>query len=126
MKLHRFPPTQGGFNRFLSIASQKLFFFFWWGYKLFLPPALRKGSDLEKAFATAALVYSNYADPESKLSKSETKSLLQSQFWHFIQVRGSAEWGALGQPWLGTLGAGMAAQALSCSLESVSPWSNSQ
>uniref|UniRef100_H0ZGK0 Sentan, cilia apical structure protein n=1 Tax=Taeniopygia guttata TaxID=59729 RepID=H0ZGK0_TAEGU len=47
--------------------------------------ALRKGSDLEKAFATAALVYNNYADPESKLSKSETKSLLQSQFWHFIQ-----------------------------------------
>ncbi|NXH04802.1 SNTAN protein, partial [Loxia leucoptera] len=47
--------------------------------------ALRKGSDLEKAFATAALVYNNYADPESKLSKSETKSLLQSQFWQFIQ-----------------------------------------
>uniref|UniRef100_A0A803VI02 Synaptoporin n=3 Tax=Passeriformes TaxID=9126 RepID=A0A803VI02_FICAL len=47
--------------------------------------ALRKGSDLEKAFATAALVYNSYADPESKLSKAETKSLLQSQFGHFIQ-----------------------------------------
>ncbi|NXU07994.1 SNTAN protein, partial [Pardalotus punctatus] len=47
--------------------------------------ALGKGSDLEKAFATAALVYNNYADPEGKLSKSETKSLLQSQFWRFIQ-----------------------------------------
>ncbi|NXE32414.1 SNTAN protein, partial [Ptilorrhoa leucosticta] len=47
--------------------------------------ALRKGSDLEKAFATAALVYNNYADPKGKLSKAETKSLLQSQFWHIIQ-----------------------------------------
>ncbi|NWV31733.1 SNTAN protein, partial [Grantiella picta] len=47
--------------------------------------ALGKGSDLEKAFATAALVYNNHADPEGKLSKSEAKSLLQSQFWHFIQ-----------------------------------------
>ncbi|XP_068883937.1 sentan isoform X2 [Aphelocoma coerulescens] len=47
--------------------------------------ALRKGSDLEKAFATAALVYNNYADPKGKLSKAETKSLLQSQFWHVIQ-----------------------------------------
>ncbi|NXQ24577.1 SNTAN protein, partial [Alaudala cheleensis] len=47
--------------------------------------ALRKGSDLEKAFATAALVYNNYADPEGKLSKAETKSLLQSQFGHFMQ-----------------------------------------
>ncbi|NXB66249.1 SNTAN protein, partial [Struthidea cinerea] len=47
--------------------------------------ALRKGSDLEKAFATAALVYNNYADPNGKLSKAETKSLLLSQFWHVIQ-----------------------------------------
>lgn len=85
MKQRRFPPTQDGSNRFLSII------------------ALRKGSDLEKAFATAALVYNNDADAESKLSKAETKSLLQSQFWHFIQVRGSAGWVALEQPWLGTL-----------------------
>ncbi|GAB0194447.1 synaptoporin [Grus japonensis] len=47
--------------------------------------ALGKGSDLEKAFATAALVYNNAADPEGKLSKAETKSLLQTQFWGFIQ-----------------------------------------
>ncbi|NXD75193.1 SNTAN protein, partial [Halcyon senegalensis] len=47
--------------------------------------ALGKGSDLEKAFATTALVYSNAADPDGKLSKAETKSLLQTQFWGFIQ-----------------------------------------
>lgn len=77
-----------------QLYFKKPFFFFFLD-KLFLPPALRKGSDLEKAFATAALVYNNHADPENKLSKSETKSLLQSQFWHFIQVRGSAGWVAL-------------------------------
>ncbi|KFV53517.1 Sentan, partial [Gavia stellata] len=47
--------------------------------------ALGKGSDLEKAFATTALVYNNSADAEGKLSKAETKSLLQTQFWGFIQ-----------------------------------------
>ncbi|XP_013801478.2 sentan [Apteryx mantelli] len=47
--------------------------------------ALRKGSDLEKAFATAALVYSNAADPEGKLGQGEAKSLLQAQFSSFIQ-----------------------------------------
>ncbi|XP_027748209.1 sentan [Empidonax traillii] len=47
--------------------------------------ALGKGSDLEKAFATVALVYNNNADIEGKLSRAETKSLLQTQFWHFIQ-----------------------------------------
>ncbi|NXE52633.1 SNTAN protein, partial [Dromaius novaehollandiae] len=47
--------------------------------------ALRKGSDLEKAFATVALVYSNSASPEGKLSKGEAKSLLQAQFLSFIQ-----------------------------------------
>ncbi|XP_009676946.2 sentan [Struthio camelus] len=47
--------------------------------------ALRKGSDLEKAFATAALVYNNSADPEGKLSKAEAKSLLQTQFLSFMQ-----------------------------------------
>ncbi|KFP91768.1 Sentan, partial [Apaloderma vittatum] len=46
---------------------------------------LGKGSDLEKAFATAALVYSNSADCEGKLSKAETKTLLQTQFGAFIQ-----------------------------------------
>uniref|UniRef100_A0A8C4W5Y3 S100/CaBP-9k-type calcium binding subdomain domain-containing protein n=1 Tax=Gopherus evgoodei TaxID=1825980 RepID=A0A8C4W5Y3_9SAUR len=53
----------------------------------FLPVALGKGSDLEKAFATVALVYNNSADPEGKLSKAETKTLLQTQFMNFIQVR---------------------------------------
>ncbi|NXJ06757.1 SNTAN protein, partial [Odontophorus gujanensis] len=47
--------------------------------------ALEKGSDLEKAFATAALVYNNSADPEGKLSKAETKNLLHTQFSRFIQ-----------------------------------------
>ncbi|KFO86727.1 Sentan, partial [Buceros rhinoceros silvestris] len=47
--------------------------------------ALRKSSELEKAFATMVLVYNNSADPEGKLSKTETKSLLQTQFGHFIQ-----------------------------------------
>ncbi|XP_019360365.1 PREDICTED: sentan [Gavialis gangeticus] len=47
--------------------------------------ALGKGSDLEKAFATAALVYSNAADPEGKLSKAGARTLLQTQFGHFIQ-----------------------------------------
>ncbi|NXM29417.1 SNTAN protein, partial [Oxyruncus cristatus] len=47
--------------------------------------ALGQGSDLEKAFATVALVYNNNADHEGKLSRAETKRLLQTQFWHFIQ-----------------------------------------
>ncbi|KFP10690.1 Sentan, partial [Egretta garzetta] len=47
--------------------------------------ALAKGSDLEKAFATAALVYNNSTDPKGKLSKAETKSLVQAQFGAFIQ-----------------------------------------
>ncbi|NXK73093.1 SNTAN protein, partial [Amazona guildingii] len=47
--------------------------------------ALGKGSDLEKAFATVVLVYNNSADPEGKLSKGETKSLLQTQFGGFMQ-----------------------------------------
>ncbi|NXA26447.1 SNTAN protein, partial [Ibidorhyncha struthersii] len=47
--------------------------------------ALGKGSDLEKAFATAALVYNNSADAEGKLSKAETKDLLLTQFGGFIR-----------------------------------------
>uniref|UniRef100_A0A7M4FFH1 Sentan, cilia apical structure protein n=1 Tax=Crocodylus porosus TaxID=8502 RepID=A0A7M4FFH1_CROPO len=50
-----------------------------------LPSALGKGSDLEKAFATATLVYSNAADPEDKLSKAGARTLLQTQFGCFIQ-----------------------------------------
>nr|XP_025046494.1 uncharacterized protein LOC102443782 [Pelodiscus sinensis] len=41
--------------------------------------------NLEKAFATVALVYNNSADPEGKLSNAETKTLLQTQFVNFIQ-----------------------------------------
>ncbi|XP_020660794.2 sentan [Pogona vitticeps] len=47
--------------------------------------ALGKGSDLEKAVATAALVYDNAADADGKLSKSDAKKLLESQFVHFMQ-----------------------------------------
>ncbi|KAG6936108.1 sentan, cilia apical structure protein [Chelydra serpentina] len=47
--------------------------------------ALGKGSELEKAFAIVAVVYNNSADPEGKLSKAETKTLLQTQFMNFIQ-----------------------------------------
>ncbi|XP_034264695.1 sentan [Pantherophis guttatus] len=46
---------------------------------------LGKSSDLEKAVATAALVYDNAADAEGKLSKCEAKKLLLIQFMHFIQ-----------------------------------------
>uniref|UniRef100_A0A670Y1Z4 Sentan, cilia apical structure protein n=1 Tax=Pseudonaja textilis TaxID=8673 RepID=A0A670Y1Z4_PSETE len=52
------------------------------------PPSfsgLRKSSDLEKAMATAALVYDNEADAEGKLSKCEAKKLLLIQFMHFVK-----------------------------------------
>uniref|UniRef100_A0A8C3IXG6 Sentan, cilia apical structure protein n=1 Tax=Chrysemys picta bellii TaxID=8478 RepID=A0A8C3IXG6_CHRPI len=67
----------GAYNVFNNIANLCM--------QRFLPVALGKGSDLEKAFATAALVYNNSADPEGKLSKAETKTLLQTQFMNFIQ-----------------------------------------
>ncbi|KAM8799575.1 sentan [Eudromia elegans] len=47
--------------------------------------ALRKGSELEKAFATAALVYSNAAGPRGKLGQGDAKRLLQTQFLSFVQ-----------------------------------------
>ncbi|XP_007500080.1 sentan [Monodelphis domestica] len=47
--------------------------------------ALGKSSDLEKAFATAALIYNNSSDPDGKLSKAVAKNLLQTQFMNFIQ-----------------------------------------
>ncbi|XP_062979495.1 sentan [Elgaria multicarinata webbii] len=47
--------------------------------------ALGKGTDLEKAIATVALVYDNAAGTDGKLSKSEAKKLLQTQFMHFMQ-----------------------------------------
>ncbi|XP_009995313.1 PREDICTED: sentan [Chaetura pelagica] len=68
------PSAAAGMPKHISIAKQ-----------LASIKALGKGSDLEKAFATVALVYNNSADPEGKLSKAETKGLLQTQFGGFIQ-----------------------------------------
>ncbi|XP_010849838.1 PREDICTED: sentan [Bison bison bison] len=47
--------------------------------------ALRKGSDLEKAIATAALVFRNSSDPDGKLGKATAKNLLQTQFKNFAE-----------------------------------------
>ncbi|XP_048211872.1 sentan [Perognathus longimembris pacificus] len=45
--------------------------------------ALKKGSDLEKSIATAALIYRNFSDPDGKLGKATAKNLLQTQFRNF-------------------------------------------
>ncbi|XP_025908392.1 sentan [Nothoprocta perdicaria] len=68
------PSAAGDMPRPISIAKQ-----------LASIKALRKGSELEKAFATAALVHSNAADPCSKLGQRTAKRLLQTQFQSFIQ-----------------------------------------
>ncbi|KAF4024032.1 hypothetical protein G4228_015730 [Cervus hanglu yarkandensis] len=47
--------------------------------------ALRKGSDLEKAIATAALVFRNSSDPDGRLGKATAKNLLQTQFKSFTE-----------------------------------------
>ncbi|EHB06779.1 Sentan [Heterocephalus glaber] len=47
--------------------------------------ALKKSSDLEKAIATVALIFRNSSDPDGKLGKAATKSLLQSQFGNFTK-----------------------------------------
>ncbi|XP_037376555.1 sentan [Talpa occidentalis] len=47
--------------------------------------ALRKGSDLEKAIATLALIFRNSSDPDGKLEKMTAKNLLQSQFRNFTE-----------------------------------------
>uniref|UniRef100_A0A2K6F7D8 Sentan, cilia apical structure protein n=1 Tax=Propithecus coquereli TaxID=379532 RepID=A0A2K6F7D8_PROCO len=47
--------------------------------------ALRKGSDLEKAIATAALIFRNSSDPDGKLGKPTAKTLLQTQFRNFTE-----------------------------------------
>ncbi|MBN3323403.1 SNTAN protein, partial [Atractosteus spatula] len=49
--------------------------------------ALGKGSDLEKAIATAALVFYNSAGADGRLTKGEAKEMLLSQFQAFIRVR---------------------------------------
>ncbi|KAK2534630.1 sentan [Columba livia] len=68
------PLAEAGMAKRIAIAKQ-----------LASIKALGKGSDLEKAFATVALVYNNSADPEGKLSRADTKNLLQTQFGSFIQ-----------------------------------------
>ncbi|KAK2509123.1 hypothetical protein MC885_006441 [Smutsia gigantea] len=47
--------------------------------------ALEKGSDLEKAIATAALIFRNCSDPDGKLGKATAKNLLQTQFRNFTE-----------------------------------------
>ncbi|XP_069592686.1 sentan isoform X1 [Ranitomeya imitator] len=47
--------------------------------------ALGKGSELEKAIATAILVYNSCADNDGKVSKGEVMDLMPSQFQNFTQ-----------------------------------------
>ncbi|XP_008562233.1 PREDICTED: sentan [Galeopterus variegatus] len=47
--------------------------------------ALGKGSDLEKAIATTALIFRNSSDPDGKLGKATAKNLLQTQFRNFTE-----------------------------------------
>lgn len=49
--------------------------------------ALRNGSDLEKAIATAAMIFRNFSDPDGKLGNATAKNLLQTQFRNFTEVR---------------------------------------
>ncbi|KAM5280083.1 sentan [Ctenodactylus gundi] len=47
--------------------------------------ALKKASDLEKAIATAAVIFRNSSDPDGKLQKATAKNLLQTQFGNFTE-----------------------------------------
>ncbi|KAG9483609.1 sentan [Eleutherodactylus coqui] len=47
--------------------------------------ALGKGSELEKAIATTILVYNSRAGNDGKMSKTEVKDLLHTQFQNFTQ-----------------------------------------
>ncbi|KAF6313555.1 sentan, cilia apical structure protein [Rhinolophus ferrumequinum] len=47
--------------------------------------ALGKGSELEKAIATVALIFRNSSDPDGKLEKATAKHLLQTQFRNFTE-----------------------------------------
>ncbi|XP_037685074.1 sentan isoform X1 [Choloepus didactylus] len=47
--------------------------------------ALGKGSDLEKAMVTIALIFRNSSDPDGKLGKATAKNLLQTQFRNFTE-----------------------------------------
>ncbi|XP_032504766.1 sentan [Phocoena sinus] len=55
--------------------------------QLALIKALRNGSDLEKAIATAAMIFRNFSDPDGKLGNATAKNLLQTQFRNFTEVR---------------------------------------
>ncbi|XP_013362402.1 PREDICTED: sentan [Chinchilla lanigera] len=46
---------------------------------------LKKSSDLEKALATAALIFRNFSDPDGKLGKAAAKNLLMAQFGNFTK-----------------------------------------
>ncbi|XP_037685076.1 sentan isoform X3 [Choloepus didactylus] len=48
--------------------------------------ALGKGSDLEKAMVTIALIFRNSSDPDGKLGKATAKNLLQTQFRNFTEI----------------------------------------
>ncbi|EPQ12702.1 Sentan [Myotis brandtii] len=50
-----------------------------------LGTALGKGSDLEKAIATAALIFRNSSNNDCKLEKAAAKNLLQTQFRNFTE-----------------------------------------
>ncbi|XP_075407000.1 sentan [Tenrec ecaudatus] len=47
--------------------------------------ALRKGSDLEKAMATIALIFRNACDADGQLGKAKAKYLLYTQFGKFAE-----------------------------------------
>ncbi|XP_049571702.1 sentan [Orcinus orca] len=49
--------------------------------------SLHNGSDLEKAIATAAMIFRNFSDPDGKLGKATAKNLLQTQYRNFTEVR---------------------------------------
>ncbi|KAG5835741.1 sentan-like [Anguilla rostrata] len=47
--------------------------------------ALARGTDLEKAMATALLVFYNSAGPDGRVSKGDVRELLVTQFQTFMQ-----------------------------------------
>ncbi|KAH0513857.1 Sentan [Microtus ochrogaster] len=47
--------------------------------------ALKKGSDLEKAMATIALIFRNSSDPDGKVGRATAKNLLQTQLRNFTE-----------------------------------------
>lgn len=78
------PQSPGGHN---PMSGERVFLT--WDMSLCISPptALGKGSDLEKAIATAALIFRNSSDTDCKLEKATAKNLLQTQFRNFTEVR---------------------------------------